>query len=338
MRKLAGVGGRRFAFGVGVLAFVLAFGEIRAASAPPRAPQGLQGQWTFAEGGGTTANDSAGTWNGTLRNGVTWTPQGRIGNALSFGGVNGTLDLGSNLSILQSAPAATLACFVKLNAAVASGSYQDLISISVNSSSRTDTSRAVLSIQGNGTGGNVFLGARSTDTESQKILVDTKNLTPGTWYHLVGVMDFQNNVLKVYVNGVLSSSSSVTFAQASTPNTVSTDAALGSQDSGDGNFLNGSLDEVQVYNLALSASQIQTLASGDSLAAHWSFDEGSGTTASDSSGNQFSGTLTNGLAWSTGFMGSALNFNGKLTFGSIGPAANPKSRCRPITSMGIMNS
>jgi len=299
---------------------LLAGAESGARTSPsPRIPLGLKGQWTFAEGSGTTAGDSSGSGHsGTLRNGVSWTSQGRIGSALSFGGVNGTLDLGSNLNILQNVPAATLACFVKLNAAVASGSFEDLISISVSASSRTDTSRAVLSIQGNGTGGNVFLGGRSTDTESQKILVDTTNLTPGTWYHLVGVIDYQNNALKVYVNGALTSSSSVTFAQNVSANTVSTDAALGSQDSGDGNFLNGSLDQVQVYSLALGASQIQTLSTGDSLAAHWTFDEGSGGTAGDSSGNNYSGTLTSGLAWAPGFMGNALSFDGVNDYLNLG--------------------
>jgi prepilin-type N-terminal cleavage/methylation domain-containing protein len=42
----------------------------------------------------------------------------------------------------------------------------------------------------------------------------------------------------------------------------------------------------------------------------WSFDEGSGTTVADSSGNGFNGTFTNTPAWVTGMNGSALRFNG----------------------------
>jgi len=44
--------------------------------------------------------------------------------------------------------------------------------------------------------------------------------------------------------------------------------------------------------------------------ASWSFDEGSGTTAYDSSGNGNNGTLVNGPTWTTGKVGGALNFDG----------------------------
>jgi len=45
------------------------------------------------------------------------------------------------------------------------------------------------------------------------------------------------------------------------------------------------------------------------LIAHWKFDEGSGTTASDSSGNGNNGTLTNGPLWITGKSGRAIQFD-----------------------------
>jgi len=37
--------------------------------------------------------------------------------------------------------------------------------------------------------------------------------------------------------------------------------------------------------------------------AHWKFDEGSGTTAADSSGNGNTGTLLNSPTWTTGRVG-----------------------------------
>ena len=46
------------------------------------------------------------------------------------------------------------------------------------------------------------------------------------------------------------------------------------------------------------------------LVGHWNFDEGAGTTASDSSGNGNTGTLTNGPVWTTGKINGALNFDG----------------------------
>ena len=49
---------------------------------------------------------------------------------------------------------------------------------------------------------------------------------------------------------------------------------------------------------------------GSDLVAHWKFDEGSGTTASDSSGNGNTGTLVNGPLWTAGKVGNALFFDG----------------------------
>jgi hypothetical protein len=46
------------------------------------------------------------------------------------------------------------------------------------------------------------------------------------------------------------------------------------------------------------------------LVAHWSFDEGSGSTAADSSGNGNAGTLVNSPQWVNGISGNALLFSG----------------------------
>ena len=68
---------------------------------------------------------------------------------------------------------------------------------------------------------------------------------------------------------------------------------------------------------------IQTLAvegSGSGLVGHWKFDEGTGTTASDSSGNGNTGTLTNGPTWTTDSkVGSgALEFDGVNDYVTMG--------------------
>ncbi|MGC9046550.1 MAG: LamG-like jellyroll fold domain-containing protein, partial [Minisyncoccia bacterium] len=46
------------------------------------------------------------------------------------------------------------------------------------------------------------------------------------------------------------------------------------------------------------------------LVGYWSFDEGTGTIAYDSSGNSNNGTLINGPTWTTGKVGGALSFDG----------------------------
>jgi hypothetical protein len=46
------------------------------------------------------------------------------------------------------------------------------------------------------------------------------------------------------------------------------------------------------------------------LVGYWKFDEGSGTVAYDSSGNNKTGTIVNAPTWVAGKLGSALDFNG----------------------------
>ena len=46
------------------------------------------------------------------------------------------------------------------------------------------------------------------------------------------------------------------------------------------------------------------------LVGWWKFDDGSGTSAADSTGNGWTGTLTNAPTWGTGINGGALTFNG----------------------------
>lgn len=61
---------------------------------------------------------------------------------------------------------------------------------------------------------------------------------------------------------------------------------------------------------AISVSTPQAKAESSSLVGYWKFDEGSGTVATDSSGNGNTGTLMNGPQWVDGISGKALKFDG----------------------------
>src|SRR3989344_3567658 len=60
----------------------------------------------------------------------------------------------------------------------------------------------------------------------------------------------------------------------------------------------------------IGLAQVLPTAPTSGLIAHWKFDEGSGTTVSDSSGNGNTGTLTNGPTFTTGKIGQGLSFDG----------------------------
>ena len=77
----------------------------------------------------------------------------------------------------------------------------------------------------------------------------------------------------------------------------------------DGNTAAGTLyvDDVRLYAFARQLiTPVQP--SNANLAGHWPFDEGSGTTVRDSSGNNSTGTLVGAAEWVAGMVGSALRF------------------------------
>ena len=90
-----------------------------------------------------------------------------------------------------------------------------------------------------------------------------------------------------------------------------------------GNHVMGRREFIKwAFALGLSASAIESLFSQQEIAlahsmdftsglvGYWKFDDGSGTTAVDSSGNGNNGTLNGGPTWTTGRINDALSFNG----------------------------
>ena len=128
-------------------------------------------------------------------------------------------------------------------------------------------------------------------------------LVNGTCYHVAGTYD--GTFLKLYVNGVLSdvdSIGTVSIQQSSDPLTF---GRLGGIDA---EYYNGEVDEVRIWNIARTQSQIQVAmndtlgpeyyASTDSgLVGYWRLDEGSGTTAFDLTSNNNHGTIKNGASY-----------------------------------------
>jgi len=68
-------------------------------------------------------------------------------------------------------------------------------------------------------------------------------------------------------------------------------------------YFDGTIDEVRIWNVARTASEITAwmnrplTGTEEGLVGYWRFDEGSGTTTADSSGHGNTGTLMNGPQW-----------------------------------------
>ena len=119
-----------------------------------------------------------------------------------------------------------------------------------------------------------------------------------TWYHLALIYDGTN--LIVYINGIEAGSTGASgqITNESVPLKV---GRLVFQTT---NFdLDGQADEIGLWNVALTAQQIQDymyadLTGEEGLVGYWNFNEGSGDTANDASGNDNDG-LIYGANWST---------------------------------------
>ncbi|MDR6488986.1 hypothetical protein J2799_003521 [Chryseobacterium vietnamense] len=123
----------------------------------------------------------------------------------------------------------------------------------------------------------------------QQKLASATALNANTWYHVAATYDGAN--MKIYINGVLDAT------KAQTGNVNSTGAFnVGYLYNTSRNF-NGKIDEVRVWKRALSQTEIsQNMCNvsvpATSLAAYWKFNEGSGSTVQDTSGNGVTLTLT----------------------------------------------
>src|SRR5690606_5973127 len=145
-------------------------------------------------------------------------------------------------------------------------------------------------------------GRLSAGIESPGIYITgTTVLTPNTWYQATFVFE-NNNSIRLYLNDTLEAS-----------NTIG-NVTLRNSDNrlriGTGNiaseYFNGDIDDVRVWNAALSQTDIQDAmnceldGSQNNVVAYYKFNQGFDaannaaiTTATDSSGNGNNGTLTN---------------------------------------------
>ncbi|GAA4631524.1 alpha-L-arabinofuranosidase C-terminal domain-containing protein [Actinoallomurus vinaceus] len=285
-----------------LLAGVLTTTGVAAADGPA-----LAGHWTLDEGSGTTAADSSGNdHTGTLGSGATWAA-GQIGpHAVQFNGTgNGAVDIPE--PVVDTSQSFTVSAWVKLDS---TSGYQTAVSVDGG-----QISGFYLQLSG-ASGGFSFTRRTADDSNSTEVRADS-GVAPaaGTWYHLVGVDDAASGKLKIYVDGDEGTDAGFTSAWKATGHTL---IGRGKYGGNPVDFVHGAVDDVRFYQGALTAGQVEALEE----AGHWTYDEGSGTTAADSSGNDHTGTLGSGATWTAGRVGAhavALNgtANGEVT--SQGP-------------------
>lgn len=284
--------------------------QLYVGSAPSNCDQTCVGYWKLNESGGHASND--GTLNNFNFTGSDGWVAGKFGNALEF---DGTDDYVSKASAPLNVGTSMTVSFWVDPTTLTSGNYYTFLSYGghiaggfIVQESNSNTLRLAWG------GTDYYDGPTFTTT--------------GSWSHIVvtvsaGVPQY------FYVNGVQTAATrtngSGTFSITS-PQTLE----IGRRTDTASQYINGSLDDLRIYNRALSAAEVSRLyINGESavldssLLGWWRFNETTGTTASDSSNfaadstsNGNIGTLksftfdntTNG--WTSGVFGNGLLFNG----------------------------
>ena len=220
---------------------------------PPPVPSPLVGSWSLDEVSGQR-QDSSGNENHLSDNGVGSGP-GRVGTAADLEASEGdylTIDDASHTG-LDLAGSLTLAGWIQPETI---GSWHILAS--KYSFSGINDRAYRLDLRPNNQLG--FIVSPDGVFSSNYILVATLTtpLTSGTWYHLAGVFDADQQTLTLYLDGVPIASRSVTYNtvyNASAPFMLGANIQNGAPDQ----FFDGLLDEWRVYDKALSQAEIDAL-------------------------------------------------------------------------------
>ena len=198
---------------------------------------GLVAAYSFDEGAGTTAADASGRANtGTLVNGPTWAA-GRNGTALQFDGTNDRMRI-NHADSLNLTTASTFSTWIYPTAAQTG--WRTILQKEVDAyflSSTTSTGVPA-------TGGTL-------NSSCCHDVFAPGALPLNTWTHIAATYDGAQ--MRIYINGVqvASAARSGTYQSTTAPLWVGGSAWYGEH-------FQGRLDDLRIYNRALSAAEIQT--------------------------------------------------------------------------------
>ena len=286
------------------------------------APSGLVGWWQ----GEGNANDSAGTNNGALSaSGATYA-NGKVGQAFRFDGTNGFVQIPDADALKPTN--VTVEAWVWLDPSLSSGRGGEQIVFKKNTSTAFFEGYSLIKTtidNGDGTFTDRFQFCVSRN--GNQVAINSQTIAQrGVWYHVAATYDGNQSIL--YVNGVAEASATPGFAldYDTTPVFIGTSGTWPPYLS----MFGGIIDEVSIYNRALSTNEIQTIYNASSagkcaptctpapagLVSWW---PGDGN-ANDNVGTN-NGVVQN-IAYAGGEVGSAFYLNGSNAFVDVPASAS----------------
>ncbi|MTD57547.1 LamG-like jellyroll fold domain-containing protein [Amycolatopsis pithecellobii] len=208
------------------------------APGPPVSPgtPGIDGIAAYPFDGST--EDVAGDHDATLVGGASWT-EGRRGSALALGGSGQYADTGA--ALLNTEGSYSVAAWVKFTSL--GDGFQTVVS------------------QDGGDHSAFYLQYSGVEHRLAFSFAGIRALAPDTpeanrWYHLVGVRDAAAGTLKLYVDGRLTGTTNACLGDQATGHTV---IGRGQYAGGPVDYVNGAIDQVHLYDRALSDVEVSTL-------------------------------------------------------------------------------
>ncbi|MCX6304051.1 MAG: T9SS type A sorting domain-containing protein [Bacteroidetes bacterium] len=246
-----------------------------------------EGAWTLVTSASSVnAADNTATFNGITSFGGQYIvcykyPQNLAGTALDFDGINDYVNCGNanGLNIIDK----NITIEAWINADSWNANYWGGTIVGKES---TDPKGYVLRCGNNGSLS--FLIGASGDWRE---VVTAPFMSTGVWYHVAATYD---GMIHIYINGELIKQQNFGSFIETSPQPL----CIGTSPSYPTRCFDGRIDEVRIWNVTRSQSQVQsdmlnTMTGTESgLASYWQFNEGAGTMLSDDAGSS-NGTLVN---------------------------------------------
>jgi hypothetical protein len=217
---------------------------------------GLAGWWKFDEGSGTVAFDSSGNSNNGTLSGTTiptwqFQPNCPSGDCLSFNGSTALVNIGNPVS-LQIQGSQTIALWI----------YPYDFSSRRNPYAKAFGGEGTITQETNGSL-SYYYGTGAGNTTPYQGFNSGSVLQLNTWNYVTLVRDLTNMRLYWYKNGNLVVQTTASYPAASTSSLPVTIGA------GYAGFYNGLIDDVRVYNRALSSAEINQIYTSGSFTRYF---------------------------------------------------------------------
>lgn len=283
--------------------------------------KGLVGHWDFnGNAEDRTPNSNDGTVTGAT---LAADRKAQSNRAYSFDGVANVISFG-DITLVDGLSAVSFGGWINpVNYGEGTAASNVASILAKGTFSGVNTNSILAYFQGDGAGGNNFSVNVDVGTALGGVSVSAQsNIPTSAWTHFMATWA-SGETVKLYLNGAY-----VTQGGITTGTIVNIAQALkfGSSDYGSEDFYQGSIDDVRIYNRALSAAEVTALYNSydpgvavstlqKGLVGHWKFD----SNAQDSTPNSNDGTLNGSVGTPTlttdrrNRSNSAYTFNSTLT-------------------------